>query len=64
MRNFIKYIYITFLFPMLFISCLKDKEIIGPNADGAISNVIEFGNIVAPSSGATSKYPLFIYLCI
>lgn len=61
MKNIVKYICIVLSLPLLFISCLKDKEIIGPDAPGAVSNVIEFGNIVAPSSGVTSRYPLFIY---
>lgn len=40
-------------------SCLKDDELIGPDADGAIDNIIEFGNLAAPVSGVTSSIPLY-----
>lgn len=41
-------------------SCLKDESIIGPDAPGAIKNVIEFKNPTGPSSGTSDKMPLFV----
>lgn len=46
--------------PILFTSCLKDDELIGPDADGAVENIIEFGNIAAPSSDKFSEVPMFV----
>lgn len=41
-------------------SCLKDEVMIGPDAPGAISNVIEFANIGAIQSGTSAPTPLYI----
>jgi len=43
-----------------FSSCLKDDSIIGPDAPGAIKNVVEFQNINYISSGTSSTYPLYV----
>lgn len=59
MKKSIKYIYALFVVLGLG-SCLKDDELIGPEADGAIENIIEFRNIAEPSSPVTSTYPLYI----
>jgi hypothetical protein len=40
-------------------SCLKDKSLIQPDADGAISNLIEFQNIGAITSGTSSPFPVY-----
>jgi len=58
MKNIL--IYIALIVPILFTSCLKDKELIGPDADGAVSNIIEFGNIDVIASQVSSEVPLFI----
>lgn len=60
MKNIFKNIYVALIVPLLFTSCLKDSEIIGPDADGSISNIIEFGYVASPSSGATSTYPMYV----
>lgn len=59
MKKILKYISLALALPLLLNSCLKDDELIGPDADGAISNVIEFGNPAAPTSGVTSSIPLY-----
>lgn len=41
-------------------SCLKDKSMIGPDADGAIKNVIEFQNIGPIKSGASAPFAVYI----
>ena len=41
-------------------SCLKDKSLTLPDADGAIKNVIEFANPDFISSPVSSKYPVFV----
>ncbi|MCT1530785.1 DUF1735 domain-containing protein [Sphingobacterium daejeonense] len=60
MKRFFKYILIAVMVPILFTSCLKDDELIGPDADGAVENIIEFGNIAAPSSDKFSEVPMFV----
>lgn len=40
-------------------SCLKDDELIGPDAPGAITNIVEFGNVSTPISGVTSPLPVY-----
>ena len=60
MKRFFKYILGVIIVPLLFSSCLKDDELIGPDADGAIENIIEFGNIAAPSSDKFSEVPMFV----
>ncbi|WET69935.1 DUF1735 domain-containing protein [Sphingobacterium sp.] len=59
MKKIINYISVLLL-PFMFTSCLKDDAIIGPDAAGNVENIIEFKNFVAPSSGTSSKYPLYI----
>ncbi|MGJ1271427.1 MULTISPECIES: DUF1735 domain-containing protein [Sphingobacterium] len=59
MKKIINYISVLLL-PFMFTSCLKDDAIIGPDAGGNVENIIEFKNFVAPSSGTSSKYPLYI----
>ncbi|MGJ1206092.1 DUF1735 domain-containing protein [Sphingobacterium lactis] len=56
MKNIIKFI-IAIAIAFNLSSCLKDKDLIGPDADGAISNIIEFGNVSAPTTGVTSTIP-------
>lgn len=41
-------------------SCLKDKDLIGPDSDGAIKNIIEFKNIGPINSGPTAPHPVYI----
>jgi len=41
-------------------SCLKDKSLTLPDADGAIKNVIEFKNVDYISSPVSSPYPVYI----
>lgn len=41
-------------------SCLKDKSLTLPDADGAIKNVVEFQNVDFISSGTSSIYPVYI----
>lgn len=43
-----------------FSSCLKDKSLIGPDADGAIKNIIEFKNIAPITSGPTAPFAVYI----
>lgn len=59
MKKYFKLIFGAVIFPFALSSCLKDTEIIGPDAPGAVANVIEFGNISAPTSNATSSIPLY-----
>lgn len=59
MKKYIKYL-IALIIPFSLASCLKDDDLIGPEAPGAISNIIEFGNISAPSSSINSTYPLYV----
>lgn len=55
---------ILYVFALLisvgFSSCLKDDAIVGPNAPGYISNVIEFYNATAPVSSTTSPVVVFV----
>ncbi|MBE8713121.1 DUF1735 domain-containing protein [Sphingobacterium hungaricum] len=56
-----KFIYnILLLIPILFSSCLKDDVLIGPDAPGAITNIIEFKNPAIISSSTTSRIPLYL----
>ncbi len=48
------------IIPMILTSCLKDDDIIGPDSPGAFKNVIEFKDIVAPSSSVGAPFPLFV----
>jgi hypothetical protein len=41
-------------------SCLKDKSLTLPDADGAIKNVIEFQNVDFINSGTSSIYPVYV----
>lgn len=59
MKKILKYISLALAMPLFFTSCLKDDELIGPDADGAVSNIVEFGNLAAPTSGVTSSIPLY-----
>lgn len=43
-----------------FSSCLKDNSLIGPDAPGALKNIVEFQNINFISSGTSSTYPLYV----
>jgi len=43
-----------------FSSCLKDKSLTQPDADGAIPNLIEFQNIGPITSAPTSIYPVYV----
>lgn len=60
MKQFFKYILVALAVPVLFTSCLKDDELLGPDADGAVKNIIEFGNIDFISSSTSSPYPVYI----
>lgn len=46
--------------PLLFTSCLKDNEIIGPDADGSILNIVEFYDITLPTTTANSPYAMYV----
>ncbi|MBB1645160.1 DUF1735 domain-containing protein [Sphingobacterium sp. UME9] len=59
MKKIIKFISIALVLPLVLTSCLKDKELIGPDADGAVANVIEFGDLGVPASSETSSIPLY-----
>lgn len=41
-------------------SCLKDKNIIGPDAPGAIRNIVEFKNPAVPSSSTSDVMPFYV----
>lgn len=60
MKKILKNIIVILTFPLLFTSCLKDKELIGPDAEGAIKNVIEFKNISTITSPATAPFPVYV----
>lgn len=60
MKSIYKYLTLALSFPILFSSCLKDDELIGPDADGAFKNVIEFKNIAPIKSTTTSPYPVYV----
>ncbi|QQT31740.1 DUF1735 domain-containing protein [Sphingobacterium multivorum] len=60
MKKILKYISLALVITTLFSSCLKDDAIIGPDAPGAISNIIEFKNPGFIQSGTTSKLPLYL----
>ena len=60
MKSFIKYAAVLTLLAGSLSSCLKDKSIIGPDAPGAVKNVIEFKNIGPIKSGTTAPYAMFI----
>lgn len=59
MKNIFKKIALALIIPIIFSSCLKDKELIGPDADGAIDNIIEFGNVAPIVSPTNSIIPLY-----
>jgi len=60
MKKIAKYAAPVLMLPLLFASCLKDTELIGPDADGAIwDNIIEFGNLAEPSSPRNSPIPKY-----
>jgi len=59
MKKIVKYAAPVLILPLLFASCLKDTEWIGPNADGNVANIIEFGNLTEPSSPRTSSIPKY-----
>ncbi len=42
-------------------SCLKDEAIIGPDAPGAIRNVVEFRNPNRPASGPLVGQPVYVF---
>ena len=44
-----------------FSSCLKDEAIIGPDAPGAIRNVVEFRNPARPTSGLANSQPYYVF---
>ena len=44
---------------LILTSCLKDNDIIGPNASGSISDIIEFGDLASPVSNVTSTIPMY-----
>ncbi len=60
MKKILKYISVALAIPVLFASCLKDEALIGPDAPGAISNIIEFKNPGFIQSGTSSKLPLYL----
>jgi len=59
MKKTVKHAAPVLMLPLLFASCLKDTELIGPDAPGAIANIIEFGNLTEPSSPQTSSIPKY-----
>jgi len=59
MKKIVKYAAPVLMLPLLFASCLKDTELIGPDADGSVANIIEFGNLAEPSSPRTSSIPKY-----
>lgn len=60
MKKVLKYISFAFGVSFIFSSCLKDDVLIGPDAPGAIQNVVEFKNIANISSPAVAPYPVFV----
>ncbi|GGG91105.1 hypothetical protein GCM10007415_27110 [Parapedobacter pyrenivorans] len=59
MKRIYKVSLLLFFMPALS-SCLKDEGLIGPNAPGYISNIVEFYNETAPVSGTTDPYIVYI----
>ncbi|UQA76509.1 DUF1735 domain-containing protein [Sphingobacterium siyangense] len=59
MKKIIKYIFLALASPLVLTSCLKDKDLIGPDADGAVANIIEFGDVSVPISNESSSIPLY-----
>ncbi|WP_293302471.1 DUF1735 domain-containing protein [Pedobacter sp. UBA4863] len=55
-----KYTAVLVLLTMSLSSCLKDDTIIGPDAPGALKNIIELKNQSAIKSGATAPYAMYI----
>jgi hypothetical protein len=53
-------IFLLGLIAIGFSSCLKDKSLTQPDADGAIPNIIEFQNIGPITSPTTSIYPVYV----
>jgi len=53
-------IFLLGLITVGFSSCLKDKSLTLPDADGAIPNLIEFQNIGPITSPTTSIYPVYL----
>lgn len=61
MKKYIKYIFPIFAL-ILLTSCLKDKELIGPDSEDFVSiNIVEFPPMAAPLSNKTSKVPLYAF---
>lgn len=59
MKSFLNSIIALFIV-VNFSSCLKDKELIGPDADGAgAANIIEIASPSAPASGVTSSVVMY-----
>jgi|GEM_PF-434515 len=60
MKKTLKYAAPVLMLPLLFASCLKDDDRIGPEAPGAVTaNIIEFADLVEPSSPRTSTVPKY-----
>ncbi len=59
MKRILKYISLVLILPLLTTSCLKDDELLGPDAPGAVENIIEFGNPSFLASGTSSSIPLY-----
>ena len=53
-------IFLSLVTTLALTSCLKDTSIVGPDAPGAIKNVIEFQNPSFIESGPTSKFPMYV----
>lgn len=64
MKKILKNIALALTLPLLFTSCLKDKELIGPDAEGSVKNVIEFKNISTINSSTSSPYPVYVPLTL
>jgi hypothetical protein len=60
MKKYIYHLIALAIIPLTFTSCLKDETLIGPDAPGSISNVIEFKNIAPISSVATAPFALYV----
>lgn len=59
MKKLLKYISLALVLPLLTTSCLKDDELLGPDAEGAVENIIEFGNPSFIASSTSSSIPLY-----
>lgn len=60
MKKYIKHIVAFAIIPFFFSSCLKDDDLIGPDAEGAIHSIIEFKNVSSIKSGPNAPYALFV----